>query len=53
MVKSLKLNTPFKKGIPGRDWFRGLKGRHPEIAIKNTTKMSVTRDKPMNKEVPK
>ena len=50
MVKSLKLETPFKNGIPGKEWFQGLKGRHPEITMKKPQKLSVTRAKSMNRE---
>ena len=51
LVKSLNLKTPFKKGIPGKDWFVGLKGRHPDFVVKKPQKLSVTRAKAMNKKV--
>ena len=51
MVKSLKLKTPFKNGIPGKEWFQGLKGRHPGITMKRPQKLSVTRAKSMNKQI--
>ena len=53
VVKNLKLKTPFKKGIPGKDWYIGLQGRHPELALKRPQKLSVTRAKSMNKQVTK
>ena len=51
VVKRLNLKTPFKKGIPGKDWFKGVKKRHPEIVIKKPQKLSVTRSKAMNPQV--
>ena len=53
VVKNLKLKTPFKKGIPGKDWYIGLQGRHPELALKRPQKLSVTRAKAMNREATK
>ncbi len=50
-MKNLKLQTPFKKNIPGVDWFDSLKKRHPELCVKKTDKLSVTRAKAMNKEI--
>ena len=43
LVKNLKLKTPFKNDIPGKDWFTGVKGRHPDFVIKKPQKLSVTR----------
>ena len=40
MVKNVKLKTPFKKGIPGKDWFQGFKGRYPELTMKKPQKWS-------------
>ena len=51
IVKSLKLKTQFKKDVPGKEWFKGLKGRHPELTIKKPQKLSVTRAKALNREV--
>ena len=53
LVKSLNLKTPFKNCIPVKDWFVGLKGRHPNFVVKKPQKLSVTRAKAMNKEVDK
>ena len=47
------MKTPFKKGIPGKDWYIGLQGRHPELALKGPQRLSVTRAKSMNKQVTK
>ena len=51
VVKSLKLKTPFKKGTPGKDWFLGLKARHPDITMKKPQKLSVTRARAMSRDV--
>ena len=52
MVFGLSRKQLFSKtGIPGKDWFVGLKGRHPDFVVKKPQKLSVTRAKALNKEV--
>jgi hypothetical protein len=40
LVKRLNIHTPFRQGIPGKDWYRGLRNRHPEIVIRHQEKLS-------------
>jgi hypothetical protein len=42
LVKNLRLNTPFKMDIPGKDWWNGLRKRHPEIAIRKPVHIATT-----------
>ena len=51
LVKNLSIQTSFKNGIPGKEWWKGLKGRHPDFVIKKPQKISVTRQHAMKKEV--
>ena len=39
----LKMKTPFRNGVPGKDWFRGLMSRHPELSLRKPSKISVNR----------
>lgn len=38
LVNKLKISTPFKGGVPGKDWFDGLRKRHPTLGIKKALK---------------
>ncbi|XP_033725141.1 jerky protein homolog-like [Pecten maximus] len=40
VCKKLKIHNPFKNGIPGNDWFRGLKHRHPTMTTRKPAKLS-------------
>lgn len=51
LVNRLKLPTPFKDGVPGNMWWRGLKSRHPELVIRKPEKLSTVRSRMMNREV--
>lgn len=51
LVNRLKLPTPFKNGVPGNMWWRGLKSRHPELVIRKPEKLSTVRSRMMNREV--
>jgi hypothetical protein len=45
VCKTLKIRTPFKNGIAGKDWFNGLKHRHPEVALRKPAKLSTARSR--------
>lgn len=47
LVNRLKLKTPFKNGIPGNMWWRGLKSRFPEMVIRKPEKLSTVRSRMM------
>ena len=49
ICKRLGISTPFNSGIPGKEWFKGLKARHPNISIRKPQKLSTARAKCMNK----
>ena len=51
LVNRLKLKTPFKNGILGIMWWRGLKSRFPEMVIRKPEKLSTVRSRMMNREV--
>lgn len=38
LVNKLKISTPYKEGVPGKDWFDGLRKRHPTLGIKKALK---------------
>lgn len=51
LVNKLKISTPFKDGVPGKDWFDGLRKRHPTLSIKKPLKLSVVRSRMLNSTV--
>ena len=50
VAKKMKLDTPFKDNIAGKDWFLGLKERHPELSIRKPQRLSTARSKSMNRQ---
>ena len=50
IVQSLKLRTPFKGGggVPGKDWFRGFKARHPDVVLRKPEASSTQRMRAVN-----
>ena len=51
LVRQMGIKTPFKNGIPGKDWWAGFKRRHPEIVIRKPEKLSTVRSKMLNPTV--
>lgn len=47
----MNLKTPFKNKVPGKDWFRGLKNRHPEVVVRKPMKLSTMRARSMSPSV--
>jgi hypothetical protein len=43
----------FQNGVPGDDWWRGFKSRHPEIVIRKPEQLSTSRTRMLNKTVVK
>ena len=50
VAKKMKLDTPFKDNIVGKDWFLGLKDRHPKLSIRKPQTLSTARSKSMNRQ---
>lgn len=51
IVRRLGLKTPFKSGIPGKDWMTAFIKRHPEISLRSPTALSTVRAKMLNATV--
>lgn len=51
VAKKFNLNHPFRNNAAGKDWFNGLKSRHPDLAIRKPQKVSTSRSRMMNNEV--
>lgn len=41
----------FQNGVPGDDWWRGFKSRHPEIVIRKPEQLCTSRSRMLNKTV--
>lgn len=50
-VQAHNLNTPFKNGIPGDDWYYGFMSRHPSLSFKNPELLQKARKDSRNPEV--
>ena len=48
VVKKMGIPTPFRAGVPGPDWFRGLQTRHPDLVIRRQEKLSHSRARMLN-----
>ena len=48
VVKKLHLHTPYKNGVPGKEWFRKCKARNPEVSLRKPEKSCTQRLKAMN-----
>lgn len=48
VCKDLKLQTPFKNGIPGKDWWDGFKRRNPTVVLRRPEKLSTVRSRMLN-----
>jgi hypothetical protein len=51
IVKALKLKTPFRGGVPGKDWFAGFQKRHPELALRKPEASSTQRLRAINTSI--
>jgi len=47
----MKIGSGYKKFKAGKDWFEGLKRRHPGIVVRKPEKLGTNRARMMNKEV--
>jgi len=45
LCKQLEIQTPFKTGIPGRDWWCAFKRLHPTVVLRKTEKLSTVRSR--------
>ena len=50
LAKKMKLKTPFKSGIPGKDWLSGFLKRH-SITLRCQTALSTVRGRMLNETV--
>ncbi|CAC5378343.1 unnamed protein product [Mytilus coruscus] len=51
LARTMKLKTPFKKGIPGQAWWDGFRQRNPELVLRKPEKLASTRARNLNKPV--
>lgn len=51
LAQSINLRTPFRNGVPGKDWAEGFLKRHPDISLRSQTPLSTVRSRMLNKVV--
>lgn len=52
-ARQMNLATPFKNGIPGKDWIYGFMARHPELALRKPIPVTTVRARMLNGPVVK
>lgn len=48
LCKQLEIQTPFKNGIPGKDWWCAFKRRNPTVTLRKTEKLATVRSRMLN-----
>ena len=51
MYKRLKLTSSFPNLYAGKDWWQGVRRRHPEITLRKPEKLSTVRERMLNQPV--
>ena len=51
LARTMKIKTPFKNGIPGKDWVDGFLRRHPDLSLRSPSPLSTVRCRMLNKVV--
>lgn len=51
LCNAQRISTPFKREIPGDDWWRGFKIRHPDMILRKIEKLSTSRIRMLNEVV--
>lgn len=51
LYKRLKLTTSYPKFHAGKDWWQGVRRRHPEITLRKPEKLSTVRARMLNQSV--
>ena len=50
-IRQVGLKTRFTSGIPGYDWYLGVKQRHPDLALRRPEPLCTNRSRMLNKNV--
>ncbi|CAG2198780.1 unnamed protein product [Mytilus edulis] len=48
LIRSNKISTPFKNGIPGKDWLSGFLSRHQDLSLRSPLALQTVRSKMLN-----
>lgn len=51
LCKRFSIGSGFKTFKAGKDWWAGVKRRHPEVTVRKPEKLTSTRSRMMNKEI--
>lgn len=51
ICQNLKIRTPFKNSVPGKDWLKGLQKRFPELTTRKPEKLGTARARMLNSTV--
>ena len=48
VTKELKLKTPLKKNVPGKDWWEGFTKRNPSVILRTPERLTSIRARGLN-----
>ena len=48
LCRQMNAKTPFKNGVPGKDWWAGFRRRHPQVVLRKAEKLSTVRSRMLN-----
>lgn len=51
IAKVMNIKTPFKNGVPGKDWVQGFFKRHADLSLRSPTPLSTVRCRMLNEVV--
>lgn len=51
MVTKAWIKTPFRHGVPGKDWNQGSFKRHPDVTLRTPVTLSIVRGNMLNETV--
>ncbi|XP_052278809.1 uncharacterized protein LOC127877190 [Dreissena polymorpha] len=51
IVRKLGIKSPFRNGVPGKDWIAGFLKRHPDVSLRTPQALSTCRARMLNETV--
>ena len=51
IARQMRIKTPFRNGVPGKDWISAFRKRHPDLSLRSPTALSTVRARMLNETV--